>query len=129
MKTNTQRYSEQRSTILRIVKATTVHPNADWVYKETQKVLPRISLGTVYRNLHQLAEQGQITMIKDKTLVRYDGNTNEHAHFRCTTCRTWYDIDVREDNIIEALSKSNKFQVSTINLELEGTCESCLNNA
>ena len=128
MKTK-QRYSEQRNTVYSIVKETMTHPNAEWIYAETRKIIPNISLGTVYRNLNQLVENGQISMIKDKTLIRYDGNTSDHDHFRCTECGVWYDVDILDTATIDSFTKSTNFKISTINLELEGTCEFCLNVA
>jgi len=129
MKTTNHRYSKQRNTILQIVKNTDIHPNADWIYKETRKIIPNISLGTVYRDLNQLVENGYISMIKDKTLVRYDGNVNDHDHFRCTSCNTWYDIDILDKTIIEKITSSNNFKINAINLELEGICKKCLQNS
>lgn len=124
-----QRFSEQRNTILGIVKQAKIHPSADWIYKETRKKMPNISLGTVYRNLNQLVEKGQISMIKDKTLIRYDGNILGHDHFCCTNCNTWYDVDILDKQTIDAFSQSNNFKIDTISLELVGTCATCLTNS
>ncbi len=48
------RRSRQRELVLAIVRSTMDHPTADWVYRQARRRLPRISLGTVYRNLKQL---------------------------------------------------------------------------
>jgi Fe2+ or Zn2+ uptake regulation protein len=55
-----QRYSRQREHILKIVQNTDSHPTADWVYEQARAVIPNISLGTVYRNLNLLVEEGLI---------------------------------------------------------------------
>lgn len=111
---------------MNVVQGTKTHPSADWIYKRTREIIPHISLGTVYRNLSQLEESGQIAVLKDKTRVRYDGNVGDHDHFLCTTCRTWYDVDLLDTNMISAFSEKNKFMIHSISLELEGTCEACL---
>ncbi len=120
-----QRYSKQRETILQVVRSTLVHPNADWIYKETRKQIPNISLGTVYRNLTQLVESGQILKLKDDALVRYDGNIDHHDHFRCTSCGKWYDVQLLDPSAINAFNKNHKFRIESFNLELEGVCEHC----
>ena len=52
------RQSRQRDLVLEIVRSTMDHPTADWVYRKARRRLRRISLGTVYRNLKQLADLG-----------------------------------------------------------------------
>jgi len=128
METAKHRFSKQRETILEIIRDTQVHPTADWIYHETRKQIPNISLGTVYRNLHQLAESGQVLKLKDESQVRYDGNIKHHDHFRCRVCGTWYDIAVLDEQELRALSKAYQFQIDSINLELEGVCQHCLNS-
>ena len=53
-------YSRQRETILQVLHSTDTHPTASAVYNEVRKVIPNISLGTVYRNLAALSEEGVI---------------------------------------------------------------------
>ena len=59
------KYSKQREALLTLLRSTRSHPSADWLYENLRKEFPNISLGTVYRNLAQLAENGDIL----KTLV------------------------------------------------------------
>ena len=120
------RYSKQRDTILQVVRSTRVHPTADWIYQETRKHIPNISLGTVCRNLQQLTESGQILKLKDETQVRYDGNTRHHDHFRCKVCGKWFDIAVIDETELRALSNTHNFRIDAIHLELEGVCQHCL---
>ena len=61
------RYSHQREVIKKVVQNTNSHPTADWVFNQTKKIIPNISLGTVYRNLKRLEEEGEMNTI-------YDGN-------------------------------------------------------
>ena len=48
----------QRQTICEELCKLTSHPTADELYDIVKKRMPQISLGTVYRNLEQLAECG-----------------------------------------------------------------------
>lgn len=54
------RMTKQRRVILDTLRSTETHPTADEVYRLVQKQIPRISLGTVYRNLDLLARCGSI---------------------------------------------------------------------
>jgi len=123
-----QRYSKQRETILQVVRSTLVHPNADWIYQETRKQIPNISLGTVYRNLNQLVECGQILKLKDDAIVRYDGNVAQHDHFRCSVCGKWYDVSMIDQSIMKSFAEKLDFQIDSFNLEIKGTCKHCLDS-
>ena len=57
------RYSYQRQRILEAVQSSTDHPTAVMVYDALKASLPKLSLGTVYRNLNQLADLGRIRKI------------------------------------------------------------------
>ena len=57
------RYSQQREVILNLIQSTNIHPTADWIYSNAKTQIPKISLGTVYRNLKQLEQDKLITTI------------------------------------------------------------------
>ena len=70
------RNTRQRAVILDILrKNESSHPTADLIYREARKILPNISLGTVYRNLNFLREQGQVHEIRT--------NTESSSRFEC----------------------------------------------
>jgi len=119
------RYSKQREEILKIIRQTNVHPTADWVYAQVRKTIPNISLGTVYRNLNQLADAGSILTIKDNTVVRYDGNVTPHDHFKCLRCGSVYDVEIPEGTIIREINRIDDHRITNIRLELEGICADC----
>ena len=58
---NGKRYSRQRELIFEALKHTTEHPTAEMVYQWLKPENPNLSLGTVYRNLNLLADEGRIT--------------------------------------------------------------------
>ena len=53
-------YSRQRETILKVLCSTTSHPTAAWIYERVREEIPKVSLGTVYRNLALLEEDGLV---------------------------------------------------------------------
>ena len=111
---------------MKIVRATDSHPTADWVYAQVQKRLPNISLGTVYRNLNQLVEQRELSCIRDGTVVRYDGRTDKHHHFRCTVCGSLSNVEIPELEFLTSLRKMHSFAVSDFTVGIMGVCKACL---
>jgi Fe2+ or Zn2+ uptake regulation protein len=87
------RRTRQLATIYELVTAAHDHPTAEEVCDRARRRLPRISLGTVYRNLQKLAEQQQLRAVHlpDRP-TRYDGMAQEHDHFLCELCGTVVDL-------------------------------------
>ena len=54
------KYSRQRESIINCLKGRKDHPTADMIYASVREEYPKISLGTVYRNLSLLVDQGEI---------------------------------------------------------------------
>ena len=83
----TIRLTTQRQIILEELSKVTTHPTASELYDMVRKRLPRIGLGTVYRNLELMAESGMILKIEvGGTQKRFDATTDEHYHIRCSRC-------------------------------------------
>jgi Fe2+ or Zn2+ uptake regulation protein len=90
-KKTTERITSQRKIILDYLKSVKTHPSTEEVYSAVKKKLPRISLGTVYRNLKNLKEKGEIQEVFNE-VGHYDGDISPHAHFVCEKCRKIFDI-------------------------------------
>ena len=87
------RYSRQRELIMDIIKGRCDHPTADMIYNSARALEPNISLGTVYRNLKLLADEGMIiTLETEDKRLHYDGDTSRHSHFICNDCGTIIDL-------------------------------------
>ena len=116
------RFSQQRETVKNVVRGTNSHPTAEWVYTQTKKVIPNISLGTVYRNLKTLQETGQINVIHDGPVARYDWNLESHHHLKCIECGEIVDINKIDTNVQNFVEKNYEFKVSEIDLTISGIC-------
>ena len=92
------RFSRQRESIIENLCSRKDHPTADMVYSDIRQIYPHVSLGTVYRNLSRLVDQGDIAKIptKDGT-VRYDFRTDPHDHFICRKCGMVLDLEIPSD--------------------------------
>ena len=65
--------TRQRKVILEELLKQNAHPSADEIYQMVRRRMPRISLGTVYRNLEVLASMGKIQKLElSGALKRYD---------------------------------------------------------
>lgn len=121
------RMTTQRKVILEELRRLDTHPSADEIYEAVRHRLPRISLGTVYRNLDVLSEVGAIqTLELSGALKRFDWNTNKHYHIRCVRCNRVDDAPVAPLNQLEdELYESTVFQIVGHNLEFIGLCPKC----
>jgi Fur family ferric uptake transcriptional regulator len=87
------RKTRQRQVILEELQAVTSHPTAVQLHKLVQRRLPRVSLGTVYRNLDLLARLGLIEKKEHSGgEARFDANTAPHDHLRCMYCGRVDDV-------------------------------------
>ena len=121
------RKSKQREAILRVLKETTSHPTAEQIYKQVRKEIPNISLGTVYRNLKLLKQEGRISELDIiGAFSRYDGKTENHSHFICEQCGNIFDLDEPVDRELdERVSRKMGFKVSNHSLVFHGLCKDC----
>ena len=117
------RYSRQREALLDLLRSTKSHPDAEWLYTGLRKEYPNISLGTVYRNLRQLTEAGEILELSYGNISHFDGDITPHYHMRCNICHKIYDIPASSVSI--NLKTVDGFEIDTINLDLNGICQNC----
>jgi len=108
--------------IHQIVRETERHPTADWIFEEARQKMPRISLGTVYRNLNQLEDEGLIRSITEDNLKRYDGNLMPHQHLKCKSCGKVIDVDIPDAYLKSKINKNFQFDVDKVEMVFFGTC-------
>lgn len=121
------KYSKQREAIFEAVLNNKIHPTADDVYNFVRISMPNISLGTVYRNLNILSDNGRISKIpvpngKD----RFDGTCDLHYHMFCCKCEKVFDCppDVIE-GLDEKILNETDFLPLDHNLVIYGICGNC----
>ena len=120
--------SRQRESILNAMTEKLDHPTAEMVYNCVKQEQPSISLGTVYRNLNQLVEQGVLRRISTPVNGdRFDTRMDPHAHLLCTCCGQVLDL---EENLLNDIDRNvletRGFQVNDRQLLLSGLCADCL---
>ncbi|MDO5015130.1 MAG: transcriptional repressor [Clostridia bacterium] len=121
------RETKQRSTILKNLKSRHDHPTAEDVYIDVRKILPKISFGTVYRNLGQLANEGIISVVPIEKVLHFDYRTEPHAHFYCEKCKSVIDLDLNFDfNLLEIAQKQTTHKLQSSDTFFRGICKDCL---
>ena len=117
------RVTRQRSAILEFLRSKRHHYSAIQIYDAVREKIPNISLGTVYRNLASLLEDGEIISVEtsDKC-VYYDGFISGHSHFVCQCCKEIYDFPLESTT-----SEPEKagFTVSNQRVVYYGVCKMC----
>ena len=121
------RYSHQRDLILNLLKNCKDHPTADVIYERAREKEPNISLGTVYRNLKQLSEAGEIiTLETEDNKLHYDGDVTGHQHFVCKACNRIIDLFYEPEIPIELIEMG--LTVDNAKCVYYGNCNNCKKN-
>jgi Fe2+ or Zn2+ uptake regulation protein len=119
-------YSRQRESILKVLRSTDTHPTVEWIYEKVKEIIPNISLGTIYRNLKQLKEQGSIMMIHSKfNMERFDGNNIPHTHLICNICGNVSDYKISEE-LDKSIRENAPIGLANYDLSYYCICYDCL---
>ncbi|MDR0339726.1 MAG: transcriptional repressor [Desulfovibrio sp.] len=124
------RMTKQRALILEVLRSVDSHPTADEVYGMVRRRMPRISLGTVYRNLELLAGAGKILRLdRAGSQKHFDGNSAPHQHVRCRVCGRIGDVmnPVALPDTEGVVSPG--FRTEGVELEFIGLCDACREGA
>jgi Fur family peroxide stress response transcriptional regulator len=121
------RRSRQRNRIFEILEKSKNHPAANWIYDRLRKEFPDLSMGTVYRNLGVLVEQGLVNRIDfGSTFDRYEARILPHYHFICESCGSVTDLEVPVDETLtKKLRKATGLRATRHEIRLYGTCRTC----
>jgi len=115
--------------ILEVVRRAEGHPTADEVYDAVRKILPRISMGTVYRNLEILSACGEALKLDlGEGKKRFDARMEPHYHLRCTECGRVIDVPYvpLEQDVGERFKDIGKFKITNVQIHFDGICGDCL---
>ena len=122
-----RRQSRQRAVVLEELQAVSSHPTARELYDRVRKRLPKISLGTVYRNLEQLCGSGEVCRLPaDGAEARFDADTQPHDHVRCVRRGRLADLPGTPTTLtLETLDETAGFEIIGYRLEYLGLCAAC----
>lgn len=121
------RMTPQRKLILEELRLARSHPTADEIYARVKLRSPRISLGTVYRNLETLTAQGVIQKLDlCGGQRRFDCNADTHHHVRCIECGAVADA-LTDPSFAwkDHLKSAGDYAILGVKVEFVGICPKC----
>ncbi len=122
-------FSAKRATVLETIRSTKTHPSAEWVYEQVKEKYPNLSRATVYRNIAEFKETGEIYSVAVVDGIdRIDGDCSPHQHFVCSKCGAVEDLDIglKPEDISEQISERFGGKAERVQLTAYGLCRHCL---
>ena len=119
-----QRYSQQRERIYQAVRDSREHPTAQMIYDALRPELPKLSLGTVYRNLQQMAAEGRLVQL-DGPVARFDAVLEPHTHLCCAHCGQVADGVLPYDAALDRAAMAEGWTITGHSLTFTGICPAC----
>ena len=122
-----KRNTIQRKLVLEAVNRLKSHATAEEVYDEVVREYPHISRGTVYRNLKQLSEAGEIRKLEvPGGADRYDHRTFSHYHVRCMKCGRVFDVEMDYiEHLEQSIRDDHGFIINGHDIMFRGICPEC----
>ncbi len=122
-----RRNTPQRQLVLEELRRLTSHPTASELHEIARRRLPKISLGTVYRNLEILSREGTIRRLDSVGAeARFDGDVTDHHHVRCVRCGSLGDVHGLPTNLApEGIRHLCGYEILGYRLQFEGICPLC----
>ena len=122
-----KRNTIQRALVLEAVNKLKCHATADEIYNLVVSEYPNISKVTVYRNLNQLADSGEIRKLEvPGGADRFDHRPHNHYHARCLECGDVFDVDMDYISDLEKkIRDTHGFFFQGHDLMFKGICSEC----
>jgi Fe2+ or Zn2+ uptake regulation protein len=115
--------TRQRRLIYDLVCSARDHPTAQDIYARARQVMPAISLGTVYRNLGLLVQEGKIRLLTVPDEPERFDRLDAHDHLICAVCGKI--IDCEFSGLSELLKKEAGVEVLSHDLQVRCICRDC----
>ena len=122
------RMTNQREIILRELKKSKQHLAADELYDIVKKIMPRISLATVYRNLEILSEAGLIGKLEiSGRQKRFDFDVSDHDHIYCVVCHRVDNLKIERKSVYseQVAAVRAGYTITGYRVEIVGICPEC----
>jgi len=101
------------------------HPTIEQIYNDLLPTMPTLSKTTVYNTLKLFCEKkAAVALFIDERNVRYDAQTQVHAHFKCKKCNVIYEVQLEEKDIPPCRC-SEDIDIEDTLIYFMGTCKSC----
>jgi Fe2+ or Zn2+ uptake regulation protein len=123
---NQKRKTIQQQVIYDAVRELDIHATAEEVYGHVAEKHPSISKATVYRNLAQMSEAGELVNIGSfYGATHYDHNRHKHYHFVCEQCKRIFDVNINFFRLDGQMPGMDGFEITAHHLTFSGLCHDC----
>ena len=124
----------QRIEVLKILRRSDQHLDAEGIHQAAQQRGAEISLATVYRTLGALKRAGLVehrSLARDHSRDHFEAaDRPEHHHFTCLMCEDVFEFETRHINQLKRELKDNHgWELTEANLYFEGVCDRCAEEA
>ena len=100
------------------------HPTADTVYKSLLSEIPTLSKTSVYNTMDLFLDKHLVQAVTiEENETRFDADTSDHGHFKCTGCGAVYDFRVELEGLKHDLPDG--FRVDERHIYYKGRCAAC----
>ena len=123
-----KRITPQRVLILKVIRESGGHLDADEIYRLAKQKAPRLSLSTVYRTINVLKEAGVIEELhlgEEHHHYELRGEKGHH-HLICQDCGKVVEFECPfSEQLMRDLGEKYGFEIAAIHLDLVGHCAEC----
>ena len=122
--------SKKRQALLDALCASHEHPTAEMLYNALKAEIPELSLGTVYRNLGVLEQEGRVVRGGQVNgQERDDASVEPHPHFVCRNCHSVIDLELPDtvSGMYDEIDRHFHCCPEEYNLTINGLCPQCRN--
>lgn len=124
-----KRRTVQKSAIEDALLRARGHVSAEELHLLVRKHLPKVSIGTIYRNLKSLVEEGKaLKVIAADGLLLFEPASDKHHHLRCVSCNKVVNCAIDPADLLVITRKASSesgFLVKDVSVTLEGFCSQC----
>jgi Fur family ferric uptake transcriptional regulator len=123
-----RRGTRQRAAVWAALEATGQFQSAQQLHARLREQGDGVGLATVYRTLQNLAEDGQVDVLRtDEGEAAYRRcSTGHHHHLICRQCRRTVEVDsAAVERWAQAIADDNGFADVEHVVEVFGTCADC----
>ncbi|MCE9622172.1 MAG: transcriptional repressor [Actinomycetia bacterium] len=115
----------QRQLLFSLLHCNETHPTAEALFAVASKLMPGISLRTVYQTLNDLAAMGELQVVQSAGgSTRFDPNVADHHHAQCDRCGELHDVYVDDLDRLE-VSNLAGFRTDRARIVFGGLCAAC----
>ncbi len=119
------RFTPQREQVYAVLLQKRDHPSAEEVFIRAKRLMPAISMATVYNCLEALVRCGLVRQLTlERGAARFCPNMREHCHFYCDACESVFDIDLPAGS---GVPLPRGFTAERFDLTVHGRCPACAN--